>query len=336
MLNEISSNPSFGIIKTFMGRDALRLAICALDLGSDDAALLPAYLCVEVLKPFAARCKVELYDVGPDATVDPDEIEAQLARHHPRVVLFINYFGFLQPHRARIRALCEQHGVLLIEDCAHSLLTQGSGETGDWAVYSFRKILPVLDGGGLRANRAAERLQPHFRSGLWVSVLVTLKWLKSVLHLEHQALTRGGLSGSMPVQISPEAFGRNSPKLLPMSAISRRRLARLDVHEIVTKRRSDYQFWLDWSASTPGIAPLADRLPEGVCPQGFPAFVKDRERWKSRLEREGILVRTHWRLPECVGPRFANSRRLASGTLTLPIYHEFTEEQRRRVSGMPT
>ncbi len=334
MLNTATNNPFNGIIKTFMGRDALKLAASAMKLCPTDVALLPSYLCVEVLKPFAARCRVEMYDVGPDTTVDPDHFEAHLIRHRPRVALFINYFGFLQPHRARIRALCEKQGVLLIEDCAHSLLTAGSGETGDWAIYSFRKILPVLDGGGLRANRSAELLQPRFHSALWVSILVALKRLKSLLKVEHQALTWGNLREGLSVQPETPGPARIPLTLLPMSPASRRRLSRLDVHEVVKRRRSDYQFWLDWSARGPGITPLTDHLPEGVCPQGFTAFVRDRERWKSRLEREGLLIRTHWRLPECVGPHFVNGRHLAAGTLTLPLYHEFTEDQRRRVNGL--
>ena len=315
-----------------MGRDALRLAVSALELQPSDVALLPAYLCVEVLKPFLACCHVVFYDICPDTSIDPREIEQQLACHHPKVVLLINYFGFLQPHRAEIKALCAREGALLIEDCAHSLLTEGSGETGDWAIYSFRKIVPVPDGGGLKPNRAAERLHPRFRPGFVVSLLSVLILAKTMLKVRHQAFSRSGLTSNLPGVSAPVGPRRGGLRLLPMSALSLHRMRRLDYARVAARRRNDFQFWLEWSARTPGVTPLFDRLVPGVCPMGFPIFVQHRERLEFQLEQKGLLIRTHWHLPESVGSQFVNSHRLARETLTLPLFHEFEEKQRSRVA----
>ena len=326
--------PFPGVIGTFMGRDALRLAVSALGLAPSDVALLPAYLCVEVLKPFLANCRVEFYDVGRDTAIDPAELERLLIRHQPKVVLFINYFGFLQPARAQIKDLCIRHGARLIEDCAHSLLTEGSGATGDWIIHSFRKILPLPDGGGLKVNNGSELPHPRFRPRIYADLLSLLIVIKSAVKVKSTTFSRAGLTSRAKLLAGAPCSPVEIPRLLPMSIFARRRMRRLDFAVVTARRRDDFQFWLEWSTQTEGVTPLFDRLPPGVCPMGFPALVRNREGVKSLLERRGLLVRTHWHLPESVGGEFVNSRWLAGQSLTMPLYPEFNAADRDRVSGV--
>ena len=317
-----------GIIGTFMGRDALQMAVAALNLGELDVALLPAYLCEEVLKPFARRCRVEFYDVCPDTTIDPVVLERQLIQHRPKVVLFINYFGFLQPRRSRIKELCASSGALLIEDCAHSLLTAGSGETGDWIVHSFRKILPLPDGGGLKANRKTECLRPLFRSTIFANVLSMLIVIKSRLGVSGSLLNRASLTPRGNRMETEQGARAGAQVFMPMSTLTRRRLTRQNLDDITKRRRADFDFWLEWSARESGTTPLFDSLSAGVCPFGFPVIVTNRAQMKADLERKGLLIRTHWHLPRSVGAEFVNSHQLAQHTLTLPLDHEFDDRQR--------
>ena len=66
MLRLAETIPFPEVIGIFMGRDVLSLAISCLDLDSDDAVLLPAYLCREVVKPFLRKTQVKFYDLRPD------------------------------------------------------------------------------------------------------------------------------------------------------------------------------------------------------------------------------------------------------------------------------
>src|SRR5438477_346787 len=52
------------LIGTFMGRDALSLAVSYLDLTKDDTVVLPVFTCQDVLKSFVRKCHVLFYDVG--------------------------------------------------------------------------------------------------------------------------------------------------------------------------------------------------------------------------------------------------------------------------------
>src|SRR4051812_13821391 len=86
--------PFPGVIGTFMARDAFSAAATTIGLRPDDAVLLPAFLCKEVLKPFVGRSRVLFYDVSEDLSVDPGTIRAILAQETVRLLVIINYFGF--------------------------------------------------------------------------------------------------------------------------------------------------------------------------------------------------------------------------------------------------
>ena len=103
------------------------------------------------------------YRVNADLSVDMDDLRAQLAAGAD-IVLVIHYFGFCRSDMQAIRALCDAHGALLVEDCAHAfhLETPGSalGTVGDFAFYSLHKFIATDSGGILKTNRPVIELPP--------------------------------------------------------------------------------------------------------------------------------------------------------------------------------
>jgi perosamine synthetase len=324
------------VIGTFMGRDALALAIATLDLSPNDVVLLPAYLCGEVLRPFAARTQVEFYDVRPDLSVDPEALRLKLTER-VKAALIINYFGFLQPFRLEIRRLCRDRGVVLIEDCAHSLLTEGTGLAGDISIYSFRKLLLVPDGGGLRMNGASQPVTPDFYPAIYANILSVLVVLRSLFDFRTDLLSRAWLS-SRQTSISSTAQSLTSaqspaparPRTLPLSVFTANGLGQMPTSEIVAKRRADYQFWLDITEQSGELVPVFDTLPGGVCPLGVPVKVRHRDALKARLDANGIRTSIEWRLPVQVGHECDTSHELSRHLLTLPVYPILDVAQKRR------
>ncbi len=64
-------------------------------------------------------------------------------------IFLIHDFGFLHPKLKEIRAIADERGIPLIEDCAYGWGTKGAGETGDYCIYSLTKEFPVQFGGFL-------------------------------------------------------------------------------------------------------------------------------------------------------------------------------------------
>jgi hypothetical protein len=331
-LSNVTSFP--GVIGTFMGRDALSLAVSYLELGANDAVLLPAYTCQEVLRPFVGQARVVFYDVRPDLMVDPDEITTKLKTGNVKATLMINYFGFLQQYRNEIKKICADRGILLLEDCAHSLLTEGSGETGDLSVYSFRKILPLPDGGGLRVNVKGKPVAPDFYPGFYSNAISIAIMAKSLFNIHGKMISRASLTYGTNDLVTAASSHKKNGRVLPLSRFTNANMARMSFSDVVQKRRNDFQFWQELSETSDMLEPVFGNLPPCVCPLGFAAKVKDRDSLWSRVRSAGISLQIHWRLDSTIGPECGNSHKLATQLLTLPVYPECGNKVREVVKKM--
>ena len=129
------------------GRIAITLALTDANVGDSDAVLVPAYHCSSMIEPvIQVNAKPVFYRINEDTTVDLQDL-ARKCSTDVKAILVTHYFGFpqdLQP----IRKLCDEHGIVLIEDCAHSFFgTLGRnsiGTTGDYSIASIMKFFPRI------------------------------------------------------------------------------------------------------------------------------------------------------------------------------------------------
>ena len=331
LLRSPQATPFSGYVGTFMARDALALAGRYLDLTAGDTVLLPTYLCKEVLRPYAGTSRLLFYDVGDDLAVDPDTIMRWLGRERIRLLVIINYFGFLQPHRHEIARVCAERQTVLLEDCAHSLLTTGSGEAGDLSVVSYRKLLPVFDGGGLTIRTPRPGFAVPYHPRVYSDALSVLATVKALTHFRSDALSRAGVADWR----STSAGGATTPprgRVLPLSWFTSNGAANAPLANIIERRRRDYEFWHELVMGSSGLTPVMPDLGEGVCPLGFPATLRERDGVNAALNDVGVPARIHWRLPHDIGADCPNSHRLSRQMITLPVYPELTDGAKARAA----
>lgn len=150
-------------VYTQAARDGFELLLRQLAPQGDGEILLPAYLGLSpsegsgVFDPVeATETPYSFYPVDEHLCVELDAVRRLLAERKASALFVIHYFGFPQPELLALRALCDEHGTLLIEDCAHCLEPrQGDtlvGEVGDYSLFSIHKVLPTAGGGYLQAN----------------------------------------------------------------------------------------------------------------------------------------------------------------------------------------
>ncbi|MBV8379798.1 MAG: DegT/DnrJ/EryC1/StrS aminotransferase family protein [Paucibacter sp.] len=160
------------------GRAAICLALESLALPAGSRVLVPTYHCPTMVAPLRlAGLEPQFYGIGADGLPDLDGIAVEAGC---RAMLVSHFFGLAQS-LAAVRAWCDRHGIVLIEDCAHALYGLAGERTvgawGDLATASLTKFLPVAEGGLLAsATRAvaAPRLSAQgTRAQLkgWVDVL---------------------------------------------------------------------------------------------------------------------------------------------------------------------
>ena len=147
---------------------ALTGAKYAVALSNDTAALHIACLAANVTKgdevittpiTFAASANCSLYcgarpvfaDIDPQTyQIDPDDIEKKIT-DKTKAVIPVDYTG-QTPDLGKIREICDRHGLVMIEDAAHSVGTlyrgRHVGTVADMTTFSFHAVKTITGGEG--------------------------------------------------------------------------------------------------------------------------------------------------------------------------------------------
>ena len=309
------------------GTAALHLALEILGAGRGDEVITSTLT-------FAATANAICYvgatpvfvDVSPETwNLDPDRLDEELARRarlgrRVAAVIAVDLYGQSADYR-RIEAICERHGVRLIEDAAEGLgATCGSrqvGAFGDCAAFSFNgnKII-TTSGGGMLVSRRRDIVER--------ARYLSTQARQPVAHYEH------------------EDVGYNYRLSNLLAAVGRGQLAGLDAK--VARRRAVRAAYQSALAGCRGI----EFMPEAAygrsngwltCVTIDPAlFGADREAVRLFLESRNIESRPVWK-PMHLQPVFRQAavgggsvaEALFATGLCLPSGSSLTAEDQQRV-----
>ena len=134
------------------GTAALHCACIAAGVGPGDEVITTPIT-------FAASANCALYcgarpvfaDINPETyNIDPASIEAHITEH-TKAVVAVDFTG-QAVELNEIKAICEKHGLILIEDAAHSIGTAYDGKMvgsiADMTTFSFHPVKTVTAGEG--------------------------------------------------------------------------------------------------------------------------------------------------------------------------------------------
>jgi dTDP-4-amino-4,6-dideoxygalactose transaminase len=299
--------------------------------------LLPSYLCPSILQPFReAAVDFSFYPVAANLTVDPDRLHECVRAHRPCACLFINYFGF-PPHPETATVLREiREQSLLIEDCAHgSMVEQANpvvGSIGHFVFTSFRKYLPLPDG-GILLNRSGLPLVPlPPASGQFIEYRLSAKIRRFQSMQVSRYDTRFDIAYLSQFAEAERIIDRECP-LMGMSDISKVILCKICLNDVMAARRRNYSILAGAFETEPVLRavglPLIAQLPVGISPLLFPIRVstESRDSVRRALAERGIYCPVHWHLPMELGEAaFSESWQLSRQILGLPIDQRYSEE----------
>jgi perosamine synthetase len=148
-------------IATTSGTAALEIVFGAMGLGPGDEVIVPAFTYIATVNAIARTGATPvMVDVEPSAlNVDPDEVRASITAR-TRAIVAIDYGGGAADYDALV-PLAREHGIMLLQDAAHSLggAHRGCrpGAFGVGAILSFHaaKLITTGEGGMIVTNDAA-------------------------------------------------------------------------------------------------------------------------------------------------------------------------------------
>lgn len=219
-------------VPTANARTAIKLFLTSVgqELGHPPKVLIPAYYGWSpregsgVLDPireagaFPVLCRVDR-----NLQVDGDRYQDLLDHDRPDVVMLIHYFGWPDANVASLAAAARASGAVLLEDEAHSLLTDlvggMSGRHGQAAAASVHKCLPLHGGGVMFLNQPSTEAPgdteaPFWQYDLWsigqrrlVNTQIwtdLLREAKTPGALLHERVPEGVIPLNLPFLVAPE------------------------------------------------------------------------------------------------------------------------------------
>lgn len=269
------------------GRYALLEAFRLSKVGPTGCVLIPAYHCRTMLDPaLSLQGEILLYPLDAELKPELQAIEKLIGESTipVRALVATHYFGFPQP-LAELKALCDEHGVVLIEDCSHAFFRPRHestlGSLGRFVVASPYKFCPTMDGGVLIGNgeegaarlsgrslrdefSLAMRLAKRAKAGARSYPVAESAW-GSIVEREDDHVWEQGRC------ISP-AYDPSSA-LLEGSRLSHWIVRHSSADRIARRRRANFAKWLEGVAAFDHCRPLYPMLPDGVVPYMFPLLL---------------------------------------------------------------
>jgi dTDP-4-amino-4,6-dideoxygalactose transaminase len=325
-------------------RNAIYHLCRALGFDRGQTVLVPDYHNGNEVRAIrAAGADVRFYRVDRQLELDLEHLTRVCRTTDARALFVIHYFGWPQPVKELV-ALCEARDMVLIEDCALSLLSETMGQPlgsfGRYATFCLYKTLPVPNGGVLVENEGAleslERLALRpcgiaTRAGRTLEL--SLEWFRGRAHAPGQAafaLKRAGGRALQALRVPREPFGDLGFDLesvdIAAMPLSLRLLERFDYAAIRRRRCRNFQALYDRLAPR---ALVPRELEPGVCPLLFPLLVPDKPGAAAALRRRGIDALEFWNDgdPAAGGPAHADAMFLRRHLVELPIHQDLTPAQ---------
>ena len=332
---------------TRSGQAAITCAARLLGLKRGDAVLVPTYHCPTMIAPLVAEgLAARFYPLAGQGEADLEALRATKLEG-VRAMLAAHFFGRPQP-MTQLRRFCDERGIALIEDCAHSFFGSVDGrplgQWGDAAIASLTKFFPVPEGGLiLSQSRPLDHLETPSRG--WPAELRAIADAVELgarhnrfpgLNTLLRAVFAAKRSIRRPRSAVPGNAGRSSatvPLELSPAAAAVWIADRVHTGRIVALRRRNYAVLAESLRALRNARPLFSDLPPGVVPYVLPLYVDDPSASYHALRDAGVPV-FRWDdvwpgrpdIPGDVG------RVWATHVFQLPCHQDLTSNELERIA----
>ena len=307
------------------GTAAIHMAFKALDVKEGDVVFCSDLTFSATANPITYQNATPVFIDSEKETwnMDPKALEKAFEKYpHPKAVIVVYLYG--TPAKIdEIKAICDKHGVPLVEDAAESLGAtykgKQTGTFGKYGIYSFNgnKII-TTSGGGMLVSEDEERIA---KVRFWVT-----QSREKARHYEHKEI------------------GYNYRMSNIVAGIGRGQLKVLDLR--IKQKTEIYNRYKE------GLKEITDiefqPIPENTVPNHWLTAITVKENLKVKpldimvaLEKENIESRPVWK-PMHMQPVFANcdfvkveenavGKDLFERGVCLPSDTKMTEEEQNRV-----
>ncbi len=324
------------------GRIATALALINENIGAGDEVLVPAYHCESMVAPVRhTGATAVFYRINADTSINIDSI-TELLTPKTKVIVVTHFFGFPQNVK-ELRSFCDQHDLIMIEDCAHSFFGKFCGHPvgyyADYAIASTMKFFPVFDGGLLASNKhplnqiKLEKPSVHMEVKAFLTIIeraisfnrlsfvgkilgffTRIKdylWsaIKAVFFKDRGSASIGPSAAEGGFSFDPAWLNTKASK------VSRFIIKKTAMTELVKKRRQTYMRYVEALKDIEGCHILHTKLADHIAPVVVPVYFNHCAQVFDKLKKKGVPI---WHFGEFLDPEVSVS--------TCPISYEYSQK----------
>jgi perosamine synthetase len=298
------------------GAVAMQLCLRAEGIGRGDEVLLPAFHCRSMVAPIlAVGATPVFYGITEELQYDFADLTRRISRERTRAIMVPHFFGRIQ-NLAPLRELCGER-IVLIEDCAHALLSASDRQLGEWSDYviaSPRKFVPVPEGGFLGGRKMNSAAHPLASRSLHANLRVLYDIVDLAVAAGRMRLVGAPLAGARKLRhlLRPESVPLGNSVSAPSSpadeevrailsgpeaatGVTRFLLAHWQIGNAARIRRRNYESLVQLISGARDLRVLQSSLPLSPMPYMVPVMLANPDVQFAQLKQTAVPI---WRWEE--------------------------------------
>ncbi len=275
-----------------------REALCDIAHALEKAerkVLIPAYTCQTVITPFEeAGWQCEYYSITRDLRIDLEGLENAIAKHKPSLLVVHPYFGMdLNEEELDVLNGVKENGIAIVVDLTQCLFSAKQYSFASFIVASYRKWMPIPDGGYLINNTGTVRIQqPETENEEFTDREIAAMYLRGQYFGNGEQRTK-----SISIRLSKSADHIAESNITPhkMSQVAYKLLINEDLDKNQKSRFTNYTYLFDKIRESERITKVCHNMAAVTsAPLYFTIFVQDRQSLQRLLAQDSIYAPVIW------------------------------------------
>ena len=263
--------------------------------STEKKVLIPAYTCQTVITPFEeAGWQCEYFSIKRDLRIDLISLRDAIVKYCPSVLVVHPYFGMdLNDEEVAFLNSVKKRGVEIVLDLTQCLFSTKQYPFASFIVASYRKWMPIPDGGYLINNTGYIHItQPETENEEFTNREIAAMYLRSQYFGNEEQRTK-----AISIRLSKSADHVADSNIEPhkMSQVAYNLLVKENLEKNQRSRFSNYTYLFNNIQVSERIMKVSKNMTDvTTAPLYFTIFVQDRSSLQRILAQESIYAPVIW------------------------------------------
>lgn len=312
-------------------REALSDIAHALD-KTERRVLIPAYTCQSVITPFEeAGWQCDYYSIKRNLRIDLQRLEITVAKDRPSLLVVHPYYGMdLNDEEIAVLNRINENGPAIIMDLTQCLFSTRQYPFASFTVASYRKWMPIPDGGYLINNTDSVHIaQPETEYTEFADREIAAMYLRGQYFGNEEHRTK-----AISIRLSKSADQVAESNIVPhrMSQVAYNLMKKENLEKNQKSRYSNYTYLFNEIRESKMVAKTCRNMADvTTAPLYFTIYVQDRATLQLLLAKDSIYAPVIWPMEDARVLIDEETKYIYEHILAIPCDQRYDENDMRRV-----